>query len=162
MHITFSGNKMELIGSQLKVGETAPDFKAVDKDLGEFELYKIKSKHKILSILPSIDTVVCMACTKKFEKYATEIKDASIITISMDLPFAQARFAKEAEINKTHLVSDYKFHEVAQKYGLLIKELGLLTRAVIILDENNKIIYTEYVSEITNEPNYVNALNALK
>lgn len=150
------------MGNQLKVGDKAPDFTAIDKDLAPCSLFDIaKDKKVVLSVVPSIDTPVCQEQTKKFNKEATAKNDVVIITISMDLPFAQARFIETENITSTVLLSDYKSHDFASKYGLMIEELGLLSRAILVLDTDKTVKYVEYISEITNEPNYEEALKAL-
>ncbi len=161
MQVTFGGNPLTLVGNQLNVGDKAPDFKASNKDLSEFTLSSVGAKLKVISVVPSLDTPVCSLQTKRFEKEASAVANTEIITISMDLPFAIDRFACENKIESVKVVSDYKDRDFAAKYGLLISELALLSRAILVLDGDNTIKYVEYVSEITNEPNYDEALKVL-
>ncbi len=161
MQVTFGGNPLNLVGSQLNVGDKAPEFKASCRDLSEFTLSSVGSKLKVISVVPSLDTPVCSLQTQRFNKEASSVANTEIITISMDLPFALERFATEHEIKNVTLVSDYKDRDFAGKYGLLISELALLSRAILVLDSENTIKYVEYVSEITNEPNYDEALKVL-
>ncbi len=161
MQVTFSGNPLTLVGNQLQIGDKAPDFKAVCRDLSEFTLANVKASKKVISVVPSLDTPVCSLQTQRFNKEAAAISDTEIITISMDLPFALDRFANEHEIRSVTIISDHKDRDFASKYGLLISELGLLSRAILVLDSDNTIKYVEYVSEITNEPKYDEALKVL-
>ena len=117
---------------------------------------------KILVAVPSIDTPVCDMEVRKFNQEASKLNNVKVYTISMDLPFAQARWCGNSGIENVVTVSDYKDREFSKAYGLYIKELGLVSRAVIVVDENNKIVYTEYLDEITNEPNYEKALEFVK
>ena len=152
MKVTFQGNPLTLEGTQVKVGDTAPDFTVVDNDLNPFKLSDTKGKRVFLTV-PSLDTPVCDTEVRRFNQEAAKLGDVTIYTISMDLPFAQGRWCGGAEIDKVKTVSDY---------GVYIKELGLLSRAVFVVDENNKIVYVEYLNEITEEPDYDKALDALK
>lgn len=162
MNITFQGNKLNLIGNILKIGDTLNDFTVVDNDLNEVKLSDLKGK-KVFLTVPSLDTPVCDLEVRTFNTSANKIEGvAGIYTISLDLPFAQARWCGAHGIEKVKTLSDYKYHSFAEVSGTLIRELALLTRSVIIVDENNQVIYVEYLSEITNEPNYEAALNALK
>lgn len=161
MNITFQGNKMTLTGQQVKIGDTLTDFTVVDNNLNEVNLAALKGK-KIFLTVPSLDTPVCDLEVRTFNSKASKIEGvAGIYTISMDLPFAQARWCGAKGVDKVATLSDYKYHSFAKATGTYINELGLLTRSVIIVDENNKVIYTEYLSEITNEPQYDLALAAL-
>lgn len=163
MKLTFAGNEMNLVGEQVKVGDKAPSFVAVKGDLSEYKLSDDLGKVVILSIVPSIDTGVCAIQTRTFNEDATELsKDIKIVTISMDLPFAQQRFCAAEGIEQVELVSDYKDHDFAEKYGFLIKELGLLARGIIIIDKEGKITYTEIVPEVTHEVNFDAALEEAK
>lgn len=153
LNITFAGNPLHVSCDQLKVGDYAPDFSATLGDLSSWALSHEKGV-KILSVVPSLDTGVCQKQTLEFNKRASALPNVKVITVSLDLPFAQARWCGAEGIDKLIVVSDYKEREFANKYGLLIDELKLLTRAVLLLDANNKICYLEYLSEITEEPNY--------
>ena len=163
MKLTFAGNEMNLVGEQVKVGDKAPSFVAVKGDLSEYKLSDDLGKVVIISVVPSIDTGVCAIQTRTFNEDATELsKDIKIVTISMDLPFAQQRFCAAEGIEQVELVSDYKDHDFAEKYGFLIKELGLLARGIIIIDKEGKITYTEIVPEVTHEVNFDAALEEAK
>lgn len=161
MKVTFQGAPLTLEGTQVKVGDSAPDFTVVGNDLNPIKFSDIKGK-KILVAVPSIDTPVCDMEVRKFNQEASKLNDVKVYTISMDLPFAQARWCGNAGIENVVTASDYKDREFSKAYGLYIKELGLVSRAVIVVDENNKVTYVEYLDEITNEPNYEKALEAVK
>ena len=144
-------------------GAKAPDFKAVDKDMNEVKLSDFNGKIKIVTSFPSLDTSVCELQVKAFNSKAGELADdVVIIGISMDLPFAQGRFCSAFKIENVKVWSDYKFHDFAEKYGLLINELRLLARTVIILDRENTVKYVQIVDEVTTEPDYNAALESLK
>jgi len=159
--ITFKGNGLTLDGPEIKVGDTAPDFTCLDQALKPVKLSNFKGQTVVISVVPSLDTPVCEIQTKKFNQEATGL-NAKILTISMDLPFAQKRFCDAFNIQNVVVLSDYKDHDFANKYGLLIKELGLLSRAVLVIGKNGKIDYTEIVKEVTLEPNYKAALEKVK
>lgn len=161
MKVTFNGAPLTLEGNQAKVGDIAPDFTVVGNDLNPVKFSDIEGK-KILVAVPSIDTPVCDMEVRKFNQEASKLNNVKVYTISMDLPFAQARWCGNSGIENVVTVSDYKDREFSKAYGLYIKELGLVSRAVIVVDENNKIVYTEYLDEITNEPNYEKALEFVK
>ncbi|GAA0090069.1 thiol peroxidase [Paraclostridium bifermentans] len=161
MKVTFSGAPLTLEGNQVKVGDVAPDFKVVGNDLSPIKFSETKGK-RILVAVPSIDTAVCDIEVRKFNQEAAKLNDVKVFTISMDLPFAQARWCGNAGIENVVTASDYKDREFSKAYGLYIKELGLVSRAVIVVDEDNKVVYTEYLEEITNEPNYEKAIEAVK
>ncbi len=159
--ITFKGNPLTLTGNEVKIGDMAPDFTVVDNDLKPVKLSDFRGKTVVISSVPSLDTPVCEIQTKKFNQEAGST-NAVILTISMDLPFAQKRFCGAHSISAVKVVSDYKDRDFANKFGLYIKELGLLSRAVIIIDKNGKIAYQEIVKEVTQEPNYKAALDTVK
>lgn len=161
MKVTFSGAPLTLEGNQVKVGDVAPDFTVVGNDLSPIKFSETKGK-RILVAVPSIDTTVCDIEVRKFNQEAAKLNDVKVFTISMDLPFAQARWCGNAGIENVVTASDYKDREFSKAYGLYIKELGLVSRAVIVVDEDNKVVYTEYLEEITNEPNYEKAIEAVK
>lgn len=161
MQVTFQGAPLTLEGNQVKVGDAAPDFTVVGNDLNPIKFSEIKGK-KILVAVPSLDTPVCDMEVRKFNQEASKLNDVTVCTISMDLPFAQARWCGNAGVENVITASDYKDREFSKNYGLYIKELGLVSRAVIVVDEAGKVTYTEYLSEITNEPNYEGALAAVK
>jgi thiol peroxidase len=159
--ITFNGNPMTLIGVEPAIGKPAPEFTVIDGELKPVKLSDYKGDNLIISSVPSLDTPVCELQTKKFNEEAARLK-AKILTISMDLPFAQNRFCKSFNIGNIKICSDYKDREFGQKFGLLIKELGLLTRAVFIIDKDGKVIYKQIVKEVTNEPKYDEVIDAFK
>ena len=161
MTVTFQGNPLTLEGTQVKVGDTAPDFTVVNNDLNPLKLSDTKGKRVFLTV-PSLDTPVCDTEVRRFNQEASKLGNVTIYTISMDLPFAQARWCGGANIDKVITASDYKDREFGKNYGVYINELGLLSRAVFVVDENNKVTYVEYLNEITDEPNYDKALEALK
>jgi thiol peroxidase len=161
MKVTFQGNPLTLEGTQVKVGDTAPDFTVVNNDLNPLKLSDTKGKRVFLTV-PSLDTPVCDTEVRRFNQEASKLGNVTIYTISMDLPFAQARWCCGANIDKVITASDYKDREFGKNYGVYINELGLLSSAVFVVDENNKVTYVEYLNEITDEPNYDKALEALK
>ncbi|MFV3011211.1 thiol peroxidase [Clostridium botulinum] len=161
MEIKFMGNPMTLEGNELKVGDMAPDFTATDNNMKPVSLKDTKGV-RILSVVPSLDTEVCDLETRTFNSKAAEIPNVTIYTISMDLPFAQARWCGAHGVDKVITLSDFKDRLVGKNYGTYIKELGLLTRAVFVIDSNNKITFVEYVPEVTNQPNFDKVLEAAK
>lgn len=161
MNVKFKGNPLELQGTEIRVGQKAPDFTAVKNDLTPFRLGDVKGR-KLIVAVPSVDTPVCDAEVRRFNVEAAGLKNTAVITISMDLPFAQSRWCGAAGIDKVMTVSDYKDHDFAMKYGVYLPGLGLLTRAVFLLDADNTVLYVEYVSEVTNPPNYHAVLAAMK
>ena len=153
--ITLSGNTMHLEGNCLKVGDTAPDFTLLDTNLKPVTLKDYAGKVVILSTVPSLDTPTCDTETRTFNKKATDLGEkVNILTISKDLPFAQKRWCAAAGVDRVKTLSDYKPSSFAKDYGVLIKELQLLTRAVFVIDENQKIKYIQFVEEVSKEPNY--------
>ena len=160
--ITFGGSPLTLVGKEILVGEVAPNFTVSKTDLSPLSLEELQGKTIIISAMPSIDTPVCELQTIMFNQEVAESKDIVLLTISMDLPFALQRFCGAKDIKNAITVSDYKDREFSNNYGLYIKELGLISRAVIIIGKDGKVKYTEYLKEITEEPNYKLALEALK
>jgi thiol peroxidase len=160
--ITFKGNPMTLTGSAVKVGDTAPDVTLVATDMSEHKISEFRGKTVILSVVPSLDTPVCQVQTRTFNEKAAGLgDDVVILTVSRDLPFAQKRWCGGEGIAKVKTLSDYKTHEFGSKYGLLIKELGLLARAVLVIDPSGKIVYKQVVPEVTHEPKYDDVLAAV-
>ena len=161
--VTFKGNPLTLVGNEVKVGDSAPDFVALANDLSPVSLSSYKGKPIIISSVPSLDTPICDMSTRRFNEEAINHgNDIAILTVSMDLPFAQARWCGAAGVKNVVTLSDYKDASFGMQYGLLIKELRLLARAVFVIDKNGKIQYLELVPEIAQEPNYDSALEALK
>lgn len=161
MKVNFAGNPVELQGTEIKVGMKAPDFTAVKNDLSAFKLGEVKGR-KLIVAVPSLDTSVCDLEVRRFNAEATGFANTTVITISMDLPFAQKRWCGAAGVDKLVTVSDYKDHDFATKYGVLLPNVGLLARAVFLLDADNTVRYVEYVPEVTSHPDYAAALAALK
>ena len=161
MNVKFQGNQVTLEGNTVKVGDVAPDFVVIDNGLKPVAAKDLKGKRVYVSV-PSIDTAVCDLEVRKFNEEAAKLQDVKIYIISMDLPFAQARWCGSAGIEAVQTLSDYKDRSFGKEFGTYIKELGLLTRAVFVVDENDKVTYVEYCEEVTAEPNYEAALNALK
>ncbi|MDO5714502.1 MAG: thiol peroxidase [Tissierellia bacterium] len=161
--ITFGGNEVTVIGNQVKVGDQAPDFVAVNNDLSPYDSKEGKGKVRVFSVVPSIDTGVCELQTKRFNEEAAKLGDeVEILTISVDLPFAQGRFCAIEGIDQAKIVSDYKDLDFGEKYGFIIKEFRLLTRGIVVVNKENEITYVEYVPEVTNHPDYDKALAAVK
>ena len=160
---TFFGNPITLLGKEAKVGEKAPEFTCLKGDLSPFTLADAKGKVKIISVVPSVDTGVCEMQTIRFNQEAGKLGDeAAIITISCDLPFAQARFCGAKGIENALVVSDYNGHSFGLGYGFLIDEFKLLNRGIVVIDKDDVIRYVEYVSENTNHPDYDKAIEAAK
>jgi len=161
--ITFKGNAMTLVGQQVSVGQKAPDFNLTANDLSSVSLKNSAGKVRILSVVPSVDTPVCDLQTKRFNEEANKLGDKVVVlTVSMDLPFAQKRWCAAAGVSNVQLLSDYKDHSFGVAYGVRIKELGLLTRAVFVIDAQDTVQYAEFVSEVTTAPNYDAAIAAAK
>jgi len=161
--ITFQGNPLTLVGKELKTGNAAPDFRVVDNGLAPVTLADFSGKIKIVSAVPSLDTPVCDTETRRFNKEAAALPDSIVVlTISMDLPFAQARWCGAAGIDRVKTLSDYQERSFAEAYGILIKELKLLARAVFVVDAANIIRYVQIVPEIAEEPDYDAVLSAAK
>ncbi|MBN2328776.1 MAG: thiol peroxidase [Candidatus Omnitrophica bacterium] len=159
--ITFKGNPMTLIGPELNVGDAAPDFTVVDNGLQPVKLSDFKGQVVIISAVPSLDTPVCEMQTKNFNEKAASL-NAKVLTISLDLPFAQKRFCSSFNIENVAVLSDYKDRSFAQAFGLLIKELALITRSVFVVDKQGAIAYQEIVKEVTEQPNYDKIIEAAK
>lgn len=161
--ITFKGNPVTLVGPDITVGDKAPDFKVVDNGLQPVTLDSAKGKVQLIAVVPSIDTGVCDTMTRKFNQDAADLPDSvAVYTISVDLPFAQGRWCGNAGIERVKTLSDYQDRSFGLAYGLLIDELKLLARAVYVVDAQGKVAYREIVSEVTAEPDYQAALNAVK
>ncbi|MFA6078796.1 MAG: thiol peroxidase [Candidatus Omnitrophota bacterium] len=161
--VTLKGNPVTLVGDEVKTGQKAKDFIVLDHDLKEKRLSDFKGKIKLIASVPSLDTPVCDSEIKRFNDEASKVsKDLVIIFISMDLPFAQKRFCQEFEINKIKTFSDHKDADFGTNYGVLIKELRLLARAIFLLDKEDNVKYVEYVKEVSMPPNYDAAINAIR
>ena len=161
MKITFNGDPITLVENQVKVGDTAPDFLVVDNTLKDLTLADTNGK-RIFVTVPSLDTSVCDMEVRKFNEEASKLEDVTVYVVSMDLPFAQVRWCGNAGVDRVKTVSDYKQKSFGKNYGALIEEFCFLTRAIFVVDENNKITYVEYCKDVINEPDYESALNAVK
>jgi thioredoxin-dependent peroxiredoxin len=159
---TMRGNPLTLVGPKLKPGDPAPDFSVVDSSLNPVHLKDTGHRTRIFSVVPSIDTPVCDAQTKRFNEEAAKLKDVDIYTVSMDLPFGQKRFCNSFALDNVKMLSDHREASFGQSYGTLIKELRILSRAIFVVDPQNKVRYVEYVPEVANHPDYEAALAAAK
>ncbi len=159
-----AGDKfVTLLGPQVSVGETAPDFKVVNDSFAPVTLSEFTGKTILISVVPSLDTGVCSLQTKRFnEEVANLPEDIVMLTISNDLPFAQKRFCKAENIDKLKVLSDSVWRDFGSKYGLLIKDMGLLTRAIFIINNQGAIAYKELVANISHHPDYDTALTKLR
>ena len=158
---TLKGNPLTLVGPELKPGDTAPDFEAVDKTLSPAKL-GTGGTVRIFSVVPSLDTPVCDAQTKRFNDEAANLEGVEFITVSMDLPFAQSRWCGAFGVDKVKMLSDHREGSFGKAYGTLIKELRIESRAIFVVDKHNKIRHAEYVKEVADHPNYDAALAAAK
>ena len=164
-HIKHRGNPINTNGELPKVGAPAPDFKLTDVDLCDVSLASFKGKKKLLNIVPSLDTPTCALSTKKFNEHAAKHPNAVMLIVSVDLPFAQKRFCAAENTNNVKTLSMMRDRHFAKDYGVLITDgplAGITARAIVVIDENDKVKYTERVPEIAQEPNYDAALAALK
>ncbi len=161
MQVKFKGNLVNLAGNIVEIGSVARDFVAVDNDLNDFS-FKDTSNVKILLSVPSIETRVCDLEVKEFNERAAEIPGVEIITVSMDLPFSQAKWCAANGIEQVKTVSDYKYRSFGEEYGTYIKEVGLLARAAFVVDSSNKVIYAEYVKEVSTNPDFNAIIKAAK
>lgn len=161
--ITFQGNPLTLSGEVVKVGERAPQFKVVDKNLQEVELKDLSAKILVLVSVPSLDTPVCDLEARRFNQEALTLgEEVEIALISMDLPFAQARWCGNLDKQRLNTYSDYRYASFGKEFGVLIKELHLLARAIFILNEKREVVYVQLVEEITKEPDYKEVLDKIK
>jgi thiol peroxidase len=161
--ITFKGNPFTLLGPQLKVGDRAPDFTLVDVSLTPVTLATYGDTIKVISSVPSLDTPVCDTETRRFNQEAATLPaNVVVLTVSLDLPFAQKRWCGAAGIDRVTTLSDYRERSFGQAYGLLIKELMLLSRCVLVLDGENTIRYLQQVPEVTQEPDYGAVMAAVR
>jgi thiol peroxidase len=159
----FKGNPVTLLGPALKTGDRAPDFQVVNTSLSPVKLSDFQGKIKIISAVPSLDTPVCDAETRRFNQEAAKLPDnVVVLTVSLDLPFAQSRWCGAAGIDRVTLLSDYKDRSFASAYGVLIKELKLLSRSIFVVDSGDTIRYIQHVPEITAEPDYAAVISAAK
>lgn len=163
--VTLEGNPLEVLGHFPRPGESVHSFMLVDKNLNDVSLSQFEGKRKILSIVPSIDTPVCATSTRQFNQEASRLDNVVVLVISADLPFAQARFCGAEGLNNVIMLSTLRGRDFSKDYGVLIKTYplaGLCARAVIVLDEHDRVIYSQLVPEVTDEPDYDAALVAVK
>jgi len=160
--VTMRGNPLTLLGPEIKTGQKAPDFHAIGKGLAPVSFDQFKGKVAVISVIPSIDTPVCDAQTRRFNEEASKLPNVEILTVSMDLPFAQARWCGAAGVDKVTMISDFKDHDFGTKYGVLMKELGLLARAVFVVDKSGTVTHAEYVKEVASQPDFETTLSAAK
>lgn len=161
--ITMKGNPLTLLGDAVKVGQKAPDFAAVANDLSVVKFSSFSGRVCIISSVPSLNTSVCDIMTRRFNEEAGKLgTDVAVLTISMDLPFAQKRWCGAAGVQNVQTLSDYRVADFGKKYGVLIKDLRLLARAVFVVDKNGVIRYIEIVKELASEPDYEAALKIAK
>jgi thiol peroxidase len=163
-NLVKANNKfITLLGTQVDVGQKAPDFKVVNGSFAAVTLSEFSGKNMLISVVPSLDTGVCSVQTKRFNEEITNLpQDIVMLTISNDLPFAQKRFCKTEDIDKLIVLSDSVWRDFGKNYGLLIKDMGLLTRAIFIIDSSGIIAYKEIVADISKHPDYEVALSTLK
>ncbi len=163
--VTLEGSPLEVIGHFPQPGETVHSFMLVDKNLNDVSLSQFAGQRKVLSIVPSIDTAVCAASTRRFNEAASSLDNTVVLVISADLPFAQARFCGAEGLDKVIMLSTLRGRDFQKDYGVLIHSYplsGLCARAVIVLDENDRVVYSQLVPEVTDEPDYEAALLAVK
>ncbi len=159
---TLRGNPLTLLGPELKAGDKAPNFETVDNGLQTVDLAKTGSTVRIFSVVPSLDTPVCDAQTKRFNEEAAQLAGVDIYTVSMDLPFAQKRWCGAFGVDKVKMISDHRTGSFGEAFGTLIKELRIHSRAIFVVDKDNNITHAEYVKEVADHPNYETALAAAK
>ena len=161
--VMAGGKPVTLLGSGIKIGDQAPNFKVVNADFTPVSLSDFDGKAVLISVVPSLDTGICSLQTKYFnEKVASEYPEVVMLTISTDLPFAQKRFCKQEGVDKVQTLSDSVWRNFGEQYGLLIKDMGLLSRAVFVLDKSHKVQYKQLVDNLATEPDYAAAIASLK
>ncbi len=154
---------LTLLGTQVALGEQAPNFKVVDKNFAPVQLSDFKGQTVLISVVPSLDTGICSLQTKRFNDEAAKLpSNITLLTISNDLPFAQKRFCKVESVDQIKVLSDSVWHNFGENYGLIIKDMGLLTRAIFIIDNKGKLKYKELVANISQHPDYAMALKVVK
>ncbi|MCW5964872.1 MAG: thiol peroxidase [Bryobacterales bacterium] len=158
--VTLKGKPLTLVGPELKAGDKAPDFEMVDQTLSAVNLADTSGRPRLFSVVPSLDTPVCDAQTKRFNDAAAQLEGLDIYTISMDLPFAQKRWCSSFGVDRIKMLSDHKAGSFGGAYGTLIDELRIESRAIFVIDANDVIQHVEYVGEVSEAPNYDAALEA--
>jgi thioredoxin-dependent peroxiredoxin len=162
MSVTFKEKPVTLLGNQVKAGDQAPDFKVLANDLSEVTLADSKGSVRLIAAVPSVDTGVCDSEVRRFNEEASKLDHVKVLTISVDLPFAQKRWCAAAGIENVQTLSDHRDLSFGKAYGVAIEELRLLARSVFVIDSSDKVTYVEYVDEVTNHPNYEAAIEAAK
>jgi len=160
--VTFKNNPVTLIGQEVKVGEKAPSFTVLANDLSPVTLEASAGKVRLISAVPSVDTGICDAQTRRFNEELSNVENVEVLTISMDLPFAQKRWCAASGLENVHTYSDHRDASFGEAFGVLMQELRLLARAVFVVDSNDVVTYVEYVAEGTTHPNYEAAIEAVK
>ncbi|MGG3120627.1 thiol peroxidase [Priestia megaterium] len=158
----FKGNNVTLLGNQVKVGDKAPNFTVLANDLSEVTLDSTKGSVRLISVVPSIDTGVCDAQTRRFNEEAAKLDNVKVLTVSVDLPFAQKRWCGANGIDNVQTLSDHRDLSFGEAYGVAIQELRLLARSIFVVDSNDNVTYVEYLPEVTEHPNYEAAIEAAK
>lgn len=162
-YVIWDGTKMDLVGSEVEVGQKAKDFKLIANDMSVKTLADYEGKVKVISVVPSLDTPVCNAATRWFNQNVTSLgEDIVVLTVSMDLPFAQERWCGAGGIKSVVTLSDFITADFSKDYGVLIKDLRLTGRAIIVLDKDNVIRYKEYVEDVSNQVNFDAVVEAVK
>jgi thiol peroxidase len=162
-NVTFLNNPVTLLGKEVAVGDTAQDFTVLANDMSPMTLADSKGKVRLISVIPSIDTGVCSTQTRRFNEEASSLgDDVQILTISVDLPFAQAKWCAAEGIENVQILSDHRDLSFGEAYGVVMKEFRLLARSIFVIDKNDKVTYVEYVGEGTDHPNYEKAIEAVK
>jgi thiol peroxidase len=159
---TLQGNPMTLLGPELKAGDPAPDFDAINSSLQPMNLAKTGSAVRVFSVIPSLDTPVCDAQTKRFNEEAAALPGVEFYTVSMDLPFAQKRWCGAFGVDNVKMLSDHKSGSFGTNYGTLIKELRIESRAIFVVDQKGTVQHAEYVKEVADHPDYESALKKAK
>ncbi|MFA8437818.1 thiol peroxidase [Pueribacillus sp. YX66] len=160
-NVTFAGNSVTLIGSEVKVGDKAPNFTVLDNGLQNKTLEDFTGV-RLISVVPSLDTGVCEAQTRKFNEEVGTLSNVTVLTVSVDLPFAQKRWCGSAGLDDVVTLSDHRDLSFGKAFGVAIEEMRLLARAVFVVDSNGIVTYAEYVNEVTNHPNYDAAIEAAR
>lgn len=161
-NITMKGNPLTLLGKEIKVGDKAPEFTALTKEMKLFGLKDMDGKNKVISIMPSIDTGVCSLQGIRFNEEAKDLTNTITVTISMDLPFALNRYCENKGIDNAITLSDHRDASFGMAYGFLVEESRLLARGVVVIDKENIVRYVDYVKENSEQPDYEKALKVIK
>lgn len=159
--VTFKGQQVTLVGNEVKVGDKVPHVTVLDNELAEKSISDFKGV-RLISVVPSLDTGVCDAQTRRFNEEAAKLGSVTVLTISVDLPFAQKRWCGASGLENVITLSDHRDLSFGKAFGVVIEELRLLCRSVFVVDSNDTVTYVEYVDEVTNHPDYEAALQAAK